>query len=346
MNYYSIDQLIMWVTQVLERVAVPYSDAATTARLLVRSDLRGYGTHGVTRLASYVEHLRQGNFTASPNIVWHRSGCAWAVDADGALGQVVGNRILEAALPFLADQPMLWVSVRESGHLGALGIFALEAAEAGFMCMVGQRTPPLLGLPGFLQPGIGHNPFAFACPSGPGLSPLVVDMACSVAARGHILLAAREGKPIPPTWALDAAGNPTTDASAALVGMLQPMGGYKGVALAMMLECLTGGLSATSASNQHVTMEVPLNGAVPRQDGFFLFLNPAIIGDIEAFTVYMNHWIDHYKHSGGDQAYVPGEHGTLQEADGKVKGLAFSPAIQAELEGLAARYGLPMPIAS
>ena len=106
---------------------------------------------------------------------------------------------------------MLWVNVRETGHLGALGIPALEAAESGLICFLGQRTPPLLGLEGFQQRALGHNPFAFGAPAGEGEPPFVLDMACSVAARGHILLAARNGDSIPEGWALDAKGQPTTD---------------------------------------------------------------------------------------------------------------------------------------
>jgi len=117
--------------------------------------------------------------------------------------------------------------VRECGHLGALGIDALIAAEAGAFCVLGQRTPPLLALEGFTKVAIGHDPIAVGCPM-PGPEPLVFDVACSVAARGHILLAAREGKPIPAGWAVDESRAPTTDAKRALKGAL-PMGGHKGI---------------------------------------------------------------------------------------------------------------------
>lgn len=343
MNYYFPDSLQAWATLVLESTGVPLADAAVTARYLVRSDLRGYTTHGMTRLASYIEHIKQGHVTARPDIALCRRGTVWVVEADGALGQVVGDRVLEAALPFMATQPLLWVCVRESGHLGALGIFALAAAEAGLVCLMSQRTPPVLGMPGFSQAGIGHNPFAFGCPVGSGRPPVVVDMACSVAARGHILLAARDGTPIPAQWALDDAGNPTTDASAALVGMLQPAGGYKGMALAMIFECLSGGLSATAVTNERITMQVPLRGAVPRQSGFFMFLNPALIcNDPDAFMAYMAHWLGYYKQSSGGHAHVPGERGDLQEKKARGEGIVYPPAVEAELQHLAMQCSFPL----
>jgi LDH2 family malate/lactate/ureidoglycolate dehydrogenase len=170
----------------------------------------------------------------------------------------------------------------------------------------------------------------------------VVDMACSVAARGHILLAAREGKPIPSSWALDSGGNPTTDAPAAAAGMLQPAGGYKGMGLAMMIECLAAGLSATAASNESVVMKIPPNGAVPRQNAFFFFLNPAMVGNEESFFTYMAHWIEHYKESGADEARIPGERGDVQEREGRVNGIAYSPVIEAELRQLGDKAGMPL----
>src|SRR5690606_33182103 len=120
MSPYLAGPLIAWTTQVLETVGVPRADAAVAAQYLVRSDIRGYRTHGLARLTSYVDLLNDGNVTASPDICIHKAGPAWNVDADGALGQVVAGRILEKALPYMATAPMLWVSVRESGHLGAL----------------------------------------------------------------------------------------------------------------------------------------------------------------------------------------------------------------------------------
>jgi LDH2 family malate/lactate/ureidoglycolate dehydrogenase len=89
-----------------------------------------------------------------------------------------------------ANAASVFIAVRACGHLAALGIHALRAAEAGALCIIGQRTPPLLALPGFQRAAIGHNPIAFGCPVPDG-DPIIFDVACSVAARGHILLAAR-----------------------------------------------------------------------------------------------------------------------------------------------------------
>ncbi len=324
---------------------VPPQDAAVTAQILVRSDLRGFSTHGLSRLTSYIDRLKSDDFNAEARIEFDRQGHVWNVNANGALGQVAGQRVIEEAVLSLPREPILWVSLRETGHLGALGILALAAAERGYLCFMGQRVPPLLGLPGFTQRALGHNPFAFAAPAGKDAAPLVVDMACSVAARGHILLAAREGKPIPPDWALAEDGQPTTDAKRAADGMLQPMGGYKGMAIAMMIECLSAALAASAPSNQSPAMALPANGAVPRQSAFFLFLNPSLMDNETAFLNYMQHWVEFYRRAGGEHARIPGARGAQLERMRRVEGIAYSQAIETELTQLGARTGVPFGVA-
>lgn len=342
MSRYAAADLIRWAGAVLQTAGVPPQDAQHTARLLVRSDQRGFGTHGMARLTSYLERLGDNSFNPRPRLDLQRKGAAWTLEADGALGQVVGMHVLDAALPYLQNEPLLWVSVHHTGHLGALGILALEAAEAGLVCLMGQRTPPLLGLPGFHRRAIGHNPFAFAAPAGAGRAPFVFDMACSVAARGHILLAAREGKPVPADWALDLQGAPTTDAQAAAAGMLQPTGGYKGMGLAMMIECMAAALGARPDAAASASMELTAGGAVGRERAFFLFMNPAVAGDAQAFTDYMQHWIDYYVESGDGHARVPGQRGGSMELGSSTEGISYPPGLDAELQRLAEKLGLPL----
>jgi LDH2 family malate/lactate/ureidoglycolate dehydrogenase len=337
---YHTAPLTDWAARVLETVQVPRDDARQTAQALVRCDLRGFGTHGLARLKSYVERLRAGDFNAQPRIAFDRRGPVWTVDADGALGQMLGQRVIDEAVRFLADQPMLWVSVRETGHLGALGLFALEAAERGLICFLGQRTPPILGLPGFRRRALGHNPFAFGAPVDAGEPPFVLDMACSVAARGHILLAAREGKTIPEGWALTAGGEPTTDSREAAAGILLPAGGYKGMALAMMIECLSAALPASPEIEP--VMDFPIGGALPRQSAFFFFLNPGEIAGRDTFDGYMRHWIDFYRES-GDGARIPGARGQSSERDGLAHGLRYPAIIEDELRKLGTEIGVPFP---
>lgn len=86
---------------------------------------------------------------------------------------------------------------------------------------------------------MGVSPIACGAPAGK-TKPFILDMAPSVAARGKIYKAMRRGEKIPTDWALDAEGRPTDDPEAALGGVMLPMGGPKGSALAVMMDVFSG----------------------------------------------------------------------------------------------------------
>lgn len=333
---YSPAHLSDWTARTFAACGVPADAALRIAQTMVRTDLRGYRTHGMTRVASYVERYAAGDFNPRPDIrVEVRDGVI-IVDSDGALGHDVAPILQEAALAEIRKRPQVFVAVRECGHLGALGIHALAAAEAGAFCILGQRTPPLLAMEGFSEPGVGHNPIAFGCPVA-GREPIVFDIACSVAARGHILLAAREGKPIPAGWAVDRDGVPTTDAQEAVHGMLLPMGGHKGIGIAMMVECLAGAFTATAESLSNFVTRIPAGGAVGRQSAFFWYMDPGGFSGRKVFDAYMAKWTGVYEHAGGR---LPGTRGAALERQGRTEGLAVPPGIERELRALGLKTGV------
>ncbi|MCY1228021.1 Delta(1)-pyrroline-2-carboxylate reductase [compost metagenome] len=339
---WNTDSLARWTAAVFESCGVAPDHASEAAAALVRSELRGYKTHGLTRVPSYVERLRAGDFNPCPEMSHKAFPGGIVLDADGAMGQIAGPRAVQLGLEALQSSASVLVAVQSCGHLGALGIPALLAAEAGAFCMVGQRTPPVLGMEGFARAAIGHNPIAFGCPL-PGAAPIVFDVACSVAARGHILLAAREGKPIPEGWALDADGHPTTDAQRALEGSLLPTGGHKGIGIAMMVECLAGAMAATADSLSPARNTVAGAGAVGRQGGFVWLVKPDAFAGKELFADYMAQWTGNYLAAGGADARLPGHRGEALEREGREQGIALPDAVVRELDALGRELGIPLP---
>ena len=329
-----------WTARVFGSCGVPPEQASEAAALLVRSELRGYKTHGLTRVASYVERLRAGDMNPRPDMRHRAMPGGVVLAADGAMGQVAGPHAVRLGLEALDTSASVLVAVQACGHLGALGIHALLAAEAGAFCLVGQRTPPLLALPGFARPAIGHNPIAFGCPV-PGAAPIIFDIACSVAARGHILLAAREGRPIPEGWALDEAGMPTTDAQRALHGALVPMGGHKGIGIAMMVECLAGALAATADSLLPERNQIREGGAAGRQGAFMWLVRPGAFDAQAMFGAYTEQWTTTYLDAGGKDARLPGARGDALERAGRERGIELPAALEGELVALGGRLGIP-----
>jgi LDH2 family malate/lactate/ureidoglycolate dehydrogenase len=165
--------------------------------------------------------------------------------------------------------------VRGSNHLGALSFYVRIATDAGMIGVALSNTPPAMAPPGGREAYLGTNPIAAGVPtSGP---PVIIDMATSQVARGSVLKALREGKPIPQEWAIDAEGRATTDPQAALAGSLTPLGGAKGFALALLIEVLAAVLSGSAVGPEVAGTFVDSDR--PSNVGhFFLALDPEAFG--------------------------------------------------------------------
>src|SRR5204862_5860384 len=144
-------------------------------------------------------------------------------------------------------------------------------------------------------------------------------------------------------WALDAHGEPTTDAKEALEGALLPMGGHKGIGIAMMVECLAGVLAATAASLEPEANRLPTSGAMGGQGAFLWMVDPRRFVADDLFAACMTQWINRYQASGGDAARLPGRRGALLEARGREQGLSLPPALLRELQALGEQCAIAMP---
>ncbi len=339
-NLFRHTDLESWAAAIFAQRGMPPPQALSAARLMVRSDMRGRQTHGLARLASYVQMIDEGAFNPRPRLRHTVLDGAIVFEADGALGHVAAPEVIALGLKTLAKRATVMVEVREIGHLGSLGIHALAAAEGGAFCLLGQQAPAVLAMPGFKRSAIGNNPLAFACPMPQG-DPLVFDMACSAAARGHILLAAREGRPIPDDWAVDENGVPTTDPHRALKGALLPVGGHKGIGIAMMTEVLAGALSATADSLTRPRAQVRASGGSSRVGAFFWFVNPGAFASREVFDAYMTEWTSYFLASGSGRARLPGERGAALERAAREMGVELNPATERELRVLGESIGVP-----
>jgi len=131
------------------------------------------------------------------------------------------------------------------------------------------------------RPVFGTNPLAFAAPQR-GRAPVVVDLALSQVARGKILSAAIKGAAIPPGWAVDEEGEPTTDPKAALAGTLLPLGGAKGSALALMVEILAGALTGANFAFEASSF-FDASGSPPGVGQFVIAIDPAAFGEADAY---------------------------------------------------------------
>jgi LDH2 family malate/lactate/ureidoglycolate dehydrogenase len=234
------DELRTTCVVILEKAGLPSDDAAIAADCLVEADLRGVDTHGVIHLPMYIRRIELGLTNPRPRLAMLRETATTALlDGDHGLGQVVAARAMDQAIALARRSGIGLVGVRNSTHFGMAAQFAMMALSRDMIGLVINSGKASMPPWGGAEARIGNNPVAVAVPAGQE-RPIVLDMAISVAARGKIKRAKRQGVAIPPDWATDHLGQPTTDPAQALAGFLCPIGGPKGSGLALINGLLAG----------------------------------------------------------------------------------------------------------
>lgn len=220
--------------------------AAATAAALVKAELDGLASHGLSRVPAYADQVASGKVAgrAVPALDWVRPGLA-RVDASCGLAYPALEMARAALVERTPAQGIAAAGIASSHHFGVAGHAVEPLAEAGLIAIALGNTPAAMAPWGGRKPVFGTNPLAFAWPR-PGRPPLVIDLSMSKVARGRIMLAKRRGEAIPEGWAIDAEGRPTTDPGAALGGAMVPLGDAKGAALALMIELLAAALTGSA----------------------------------------------------------------------------------------------------
>ncbi len=313
------------VAAVFARCGMSGEDAGLLAASLVAADRRGILSHGVLRVPDYVKKLTVDGVDprGRPAIVSDR-GAAIVVDGHNAMGQIAGTFAMRRAIGRAREIGLGLAAVRGSNHCGAMDWYTLMAAAQNMAGIAGTNAIPTMAPWGGAEKIVGINPLSIALPAGRG-KPFVLDFAFGATAHGKMRVYAQKGTPIPEGWAFDRDGHPTTDAVAALVGLIQPIGQHKGVGLGMAVGMLSSLLSGAAYGTDSGTMET---GAVVGVDGhFFLAVDIAFFEDVDRFKERVDAVVAQVhgsrRREGVDRLYVPGE-------------------IEAELED-ASRNGINLP---
>lgn len=220
---------------------MPSENARRSAELLVLADVWGIGSHGLLRLPYYLARFAAGGMNAAAELrLVNDTGPVLAYDGGDGLGHWQVWQAAEASADRARQYGLSVASVRASAHCGCLGAYTLPGLRHGLITLVFSTGPAVMAPPGTATPVLSTSPLAAGIPCRP--HPAVVDLATSAVARGRIAEHAKRGEPLPTGWAVDAQGTPTTNPAAALAGMLAPLGGGKGFALAFLVEALTGAL--------------------------------------------------------------------------------------------------------
>ena len=347
--YASVADAMAFTTRLLMAHQLPEADAKTVAHCLVRADLRGVDTHGIQYLEHYLDRVEKGLINPRPNLqVEQKTPVAGGLDGQNGFGFVVGMTAIDAAIEMARQFGIGIVAARHSTHFGMAASYVLRAVEAGFVAQVYSNASPAMPPWGGRAPMLGTSPFACGAPGGK-LGPYVLDLSFAVAARGKIRKAARRGEPIPLGYGLDSQGRPTTDATAALDGVVLPIGGYKGSGLAMLMDLMGGVIAgaghAGGVGNQFADYDRPQDVG-----HFFLVMKPDLFVSLEDYRARMDRLVAAVHGAplaeGFSEIIMPGEREARLEARRRVCGVQIGPVELKSLDKEAAKAGVAKIVAS
>ncbi len=338
------DDLKRFTKAVFEKAGFTSEGAENQADVLVWANLRGVDSHGVQRIAWYLELVDKGHMKPRPNIqVQKETPAVLLIDADYAPGPVVTVMAMRKVIEKARKVGIGWAVIRNTLHQGAMGYYSLMAANEGMAGISIVCNPPNMAPHGARASGVHNSPIAICVP-GQKHRPLMLDMATSVAARGKLDVAEDKGIPIPLGWALDKDGKPTTDPKQAAV--LLPAGGGKGSGLAMMFECLT----SLFVANPLLTpaFQGKPGAQIHRQNSVVAAVDIATFTDLGEYKASADAIVDGIRAlpaaEGFTEVLVPGELEDRVHAERATNGIPLPTGTWQKLEAASKRFGVPLPV--
>ena len=242
---HSADSLRELAREILDHAGTSPTNAAIVTDSLVEANLRGHDSHGVLRLARYVQFIVEGRLDpqAEPEVTETR-GAAVRVDGNHGFGQVASRAAVAELIPRARAHGIASAAVRHANHVGRIGEWVELLADEGLVALAFCNADPTVAPFGGTARRLGTNPFAWAAPRQGAA--LVLDWSTATMAEGKVAVARARGETVPEGVLVDADGNASTDPNAFYDGgALLPFGAHKGSGLSVMIQIAGGALGAT-----------------------------------------------------------------------------------------------------
>ena len=332
----SFDEAIALASQALRTAGANEAMAHSTAHALVLAQAQGIASHGLSRVPQYATHLRNGraNGAAVP-VVARRKGAALLVDAGQGLAFPACELAVRQAIAVASEQGVCFAGVTNSHHAGVVVDHLRPAAAAGMVGLGFANSPAAMPAAGGKHPVFGTNPVAAVFPRRDA-DALSIDLSLSEVARGKLMVAAREGRAIPPGWALDKHGEPTTDPQAGLEGSMLPIGAAtspKGSMLALVVELLVVALTGARFGFEASSFFVD-EGNAPRIGQAFILVDPGALAGSDVYFERMETVVAEMLSDDGVR--LAGERRLALERKARAQGLEVASDLLAQLKALSA----------
>lgn len=339
-------ELNTYIKNLLVSSGIDERDASIVSDVLIKAELQGVSSHGLTRIEVYLDRINKGLINKKPNIsIDFKFPALGIMDADNSLGHLAAYKAMAEAIEKAKTFGISMVGVKNSNHFGVASYYTEMAINENLVGFVISNGPPATPPWGGKEMYFGTNPFAVGIPGGER-GPIVVDMATSVVARGKIIKAAKEGKEIELGWALDEDGKPTTDPNKALKGCILPMGGHKGSAITMLIELMSGLLTGAGYGKQ-VAWQYDEGSGKGNVGHVFCAMNPEGFLNIDEVRNRMDSFYDEIKNmpkaQGFDSIRLPGESRRESIVENTKNGIELNETLYKTLVELGNNLNVKMP---
>ena len=329
-------------TDILVAAGTSKKEALWVADCLVLSNLKGVDSHGVQQLPGYVKAIQGGTLKPGAEVKLLKERAATNLyDGGWGYGYSVAKKVMEATIEKAKNAGVAFSGIQNIHHIGRVGRWAEMALEEDMIGIASQPGGVYTAPWGGIDRKLAIAPIAFAVPTGV-YSPIVIDMSLGPIAGGRTAILALRDMKVPQGWYVDDEGKPTDDpklfnsGKGAQLPLGQPGLGYKGMALSMMIETLTGPLLGIIAD--------PDSPSYGRRGVFLGAINIEAFTDIEIFKESMDTMIRDLKSSrlaqGFDEILVPGEPEWREEERRKKEGIYLDDSIYERILDTAEKLGL------
>ncbi|MDN6968505.1 Ldh family oxidoreductase [Oenococcus sp. UCMA 17063] len=329
------------------------------ADTLVDADLRGISSHGIQRLAWYTNMVKEHIIKPKNEVkIIKEIPTALFVDANQNMGQIASKFTMSKLIEKAKNTGIAIGVVRNSNHFGTAGYYARTASKEGLIGIATTNTRPLVVPTNATKAFLGSNAFAFSFPAEP--HPFVFDGATSVVSSGKIQVFAKNNKPIPGDWAVDAHRNIVKDpekvednlAKVAFTednqgGGVLTLGGnseinsnYKGFGNSIIVELLTGILAQGS-----ISADTNKKGHHDFSQ-FFVVMNPSFFGDLNILKDNAKLMFDRIReldHIPGKTIFIPGDREYKNYEENSKAGILVDDKTAGELKIIGEKYHVSVP---
>jgi ureidoglycolate dehydrogenase (NAD+) len=319
--------------------------ARSVAAALTETSLRGVDSHGIRLLLHYAKVVKTGRINPNPKLSFTKTGPGTGiVDADNGFGHHASFFAIDNAAVLVQQTGIAAVSVINSSHFGSAGCYVLQAAQQGYVALGVCNSDSFVLPHDGVRPFHGTNPLAFAAPVA-GARPFLMDMATSNIPWNRVQDLMNEGLPLPEDVAVDSDGSPTIDPdrSAALLPLGGIRYGYKGAALASVVEVLSAIITGMPYCSRLPAMVGPDLASHRRLGHFFIVIDPRRFISSEIYVAAMKDYLHDLRTQAGRQGMkvmAPGDREWTVEEDRQLHGIPVGEQLKIDLDELADRLGV------